>query len=124
MIDVKKIISQWNLVWKEQADEVKRNRAKMIVENSNLIFFFTCRKELYGCEESSRVTYAKMVDPKDEDNTEGWLKEANFNALNLYKCVNGEQSETIFGEKDLKDIDVITDKKKVENMLIKHIDEK
>jgi pantothenate synthetase len=122
MADVKKLINQWNLVWKEQVAETKRNRAKMIVENGNLIFFFTCRNDLFGAGESSRVTYAKMIDPKDEDNTEGWLKEANFTGLNLYKCVNGEQAETIFGEKDLKQIDIITDRKKVEDMLIKHID--
>lgn len=118
----KRLIQQWNLVWKEHTAEEKRNRIRMLLEAGNLIFFFTHKGELYGAGEGSRVTYAKMVDKNDEDYTKGWLKEANFPATNLYKCIDGEQNQTIFGEKDLDGIKVVSDKDKVEKMLHKHIE--
>lgn len=115
----KRLISRWNQVWKEQAAEDKRQRIKMIVES--LMFFFTCKGDLFGGGEDARVTYAKMRDPDDEDHNDGWLKEANFTAVNLYKALSGEQGTSIFGMKDLDDIDVITDKDKVERLLAKKV---
>jgi hypothetical protein len=100
----------------EQTD--KSTRINSILDGE-FIFFFVYDKELYGAPEGSRVTYAKMRDKNDEDNTKGWLKEANFMASNLYKCLDGENNHRIFGYKELNNIHVITDKKEVEKMLEK-----
>ena len=48
-------------------------------------FISVIMMKIYGAPEGSRVTFAKMRDPDDEDNTPGWLKEANFMATNLTK---------------------------------------
>lgn len=102
-------------------DKEKQVRAKMILDGSNLLFFFKCRKDLYGAPETSRVVFAKLKDKDDEDNYPGWRKEANFTATNLFKLVDGEENQTIFGEKDMPDIEVVSDKDKIEKELMKHI---
>lgn len=115
------MILKWRQIWHEQIADDKKTRARMILDGSNILFFFTYKGDLYGSGESARVTYAKMRDPDDEDHTPGWLKDASFSASNLFKCVDGEtENQTIFSQKDMKDIDVITDKNKVEKLLMKH----
>ncbi len=101
-------------LWRE--DE-RKNAVNMLLNASNLMFFFTYKDEVFGGNESSRVMYAKMLDEDDEDHTPGWMKEANFGALNLTRTVKGEKSQTVFGEKDIPDIKVVTDKAKVEKLL-------
>lgn len=95
-------------IWENQ-------KIKSILEE--FIFFFSHKGQLYGAGEPSRVMYAKMIDPKDEDNTKGWRKEASFSACNLAKHINGENNQTVFTEKDLKDIKVLTSKEDVEKKL-------
>lgn len=86
----------------------------MILDGSDMIFFFVFKNILYGAPESSRITFATMKDP---DNTEGWKKEANFVAKDLYKLLDGEDSDSIFTTKELAKIGVVGDKKKVEKMM-------
>lgn len=117
----KHLLQRWHDLWQEGAADEKRNRVKMILDGSNVIFFFLYKGDLYGASESGRVTFAKMLDKKDPDNTKGWRKEATWTATNLYQSVDGKKNQTILGEKDLKDIKVIGDKDKVEELLMQHI---
>jgi len=110
----KRIMLKWNQLWE---NEEKKNHVKTMMSGIN--FFFTYKGDLYGGGESSRVTYAKMVDPEDEDHTPGWMKEASFSAVNLYKDLEGQKDQTIFTEKDISEINVITEKDQAEKMLMK-----
>lgn len=78
----------------------------------DFIFFFKHKDKVYGASESSRLTFAKMKDKKDEDGKNPkWVAAANFVANDLK-----EKSQTVFGKKDLEDIKVI-DREKAEKML-------
>ncbi len=103
-----RLMAQWKNMWETALSDEQKRKLKMILESGNMIFFFTYKNEVYGAAEGSRVTFAKMKDPGDEDNTPGWLREANFSATNLTKLGQGQQVQTIFGQKDLKDIDVLS----------------
>lgn len=116
------LLKTWNLIWQEHLQEEKRNRLRMLLDGSNLLFFFRYKGDIYGASEASRVTYAKLKDPQDEDNTLAWRKEVNFTATNLNRCIDGEDNQTVFSNKDLKDIHVMSDKSQIEKMLTKHIE--
>lgn len=88
-----------------------------IIDSGEFILFFTFEKNLFGASESARVTYAKMKDKDDEDNTPGWRKEASFTATNLNKLVKGEDCRNIFYFKDLSKMKVVSDKKKIKKLL-------
>ncbi len=99
---------KWRGMWEAALDDVQKKKLKMILDGGNLLFFFRYENDIFGASEGSRVTFAKMKDPDDEDHTEGWLKEANFMATNLTKLGQGQQQQMIFGMKDLHKIDVLT----------------
>lgn len=103
------IVEKWKKALFEAISNDKKTKAKNLVDN--LMFFFSFKGEPYGASENSRVTYAKMKDDNDEDNTKSWRKEANFSAANLKKCLDGEETQTIFSIKDLDDIKVINKEK-------------
>lgn len=77
------------------------------------VFFFSHGGKVYGTGESGRLMFAKMKDKKDPDNT----LETTFTATDLKKCLAGEDSQTVFGEKDLPKIKVISDRAEVEKRL-------
>jgi hypothetical protein len=95
-------------------DNVKGSfNKKCIVEDNDLVFFFKKDKVLYGASENSRLTFARMKNPDDEEKT--WSKDATFSAYNLEE---EKPSEAVFGKKDLSKIKVI-DQEKVEKELDK-----
>lgn len=104
----KRLMSYWHHCWESALSDQQKKKLQMILDNGNLILFFRYKDEVYGAGEGSRVTFAKMKDPADEDHTAGWLKEASFMATNLTKMGQGQTSQMIFSEKDLKDIDVLS----------------
>ena len=89
-------------------DVIQKNKLKLMLDGGNLAFFFLFGNEIYGAGEGSRVMFAKMKDPEDEDHSPGWLKEANFVATNLNKLGQGIQHQMIFSDKDLTKIEVIS----------------
>jgi hypothetical protein len=103
-----RLMAHWKALWEDALDDQQKKKIKMMLDNGSLLFFFRHNKEIYGASEGSRVTFAKMKDPDDEDHTPGWMKEAMFTATNLTKLGQGEQVQTIFSEKDLKSIDVLS----------------
>jgi len=104
----KRLMAHWTTMWEAALDAQQRNKLKMMLDGGNLIFYFRYQNEVYGAPEGSRVTFAKMKDPNDEDYSPAWLKETNFMATNLTKLGQGQSGQTIFGEKELKSIDVLT----------------
>lgn len=104
----KRIIAQWKALWEATLSDQQRNKLKMMLDGGNLVFFFRFTEEVYGAPEASRVIFAKMKDPNDEDHTPGWMKEANFTATNLTKLGQGIQSQMMFTKDELNKIDVLT----------------
>ena len=103
-----RLMAYWRSLWEAALDDQQKKKLKMMLDGGGLIFYFRYKDEVYCAPEGSRVTFAKMKDPDDEDHTPGWLREANFMATNLTKMGQGQQVQTIFGEKDLKDVDVLS----------------
>jgi hypothetical protein len=102
-----KIMKSWREAWDEALSDDQKNKLKMMLDGGNMLFFFDYKNEVFGAPESGRVTFAKMKDPDDPDNTDGWRKEANFMATSLTKAGQGIGQQRIFGEKDISDIDVL-----------------
>lgn len=82
------------------------------MDSGEFIFFFKYKGDVYGTGESGRLVFAQMKNPSDE-NTDGWKKEASFTACNLCHLAQNNRTETVFGAKELNDIDVIADKDEV-----------
>lgn len=104
----KKIMQRWREAWEEALSDEQKNKLRMMLDGGALLFFFDYKNEIYGASEGSRVTFAKMKDYDDPDNTEGWRKEANFTANNLTKLGQGVNHQRIFGEKEMNDIDILS----------------
>jgi hypothetical protein len=103
-----KIISYWKTLWEAALSDQQKNKLKMMLDGGNLVFYFRYQNEVYGAGESSRVVFAKMKDPTDEDHTPGWLKETNFTATNLTQLGQGSASQMLFTDKELNKIDVLS----------------
>jgi len=103
-----RLMAHWSAMWEAALDDQQKKKLKMMLDSGSLIFFFNYQNEVFGASEGSRVTFAKMKDPDDEDHTPGWMREANFMATNLTKLGQGQQSQMVFNEKDLKAIDVLS----------------
>lgn len=116
MNNTQRFLDRWHKMWGEALDHAQKNKLKLMLDGSGMILFFIYKDEVYGAPEGSRVTFAKMMDEEDEDNTPGWKSEANFMAQNLTKLGQGQQVQMIFSEKDLPLIDVITKEEAFEQL--------
>jgi hypothetical protein len=85
--------------------------------NEHLVFFFKKGDELFGCPEESRLVFAKMKNPDDED-SKGWSDEAAFLAFNLSKALeeDNEAPKRLFYKKDMDDLQIL-DKETLEKAL-------
>ncbi len=108
----------------EKIDEL-RGKIKHLIDGHNFILFLQKKDDgdVFGADENGRLVFAKMKSP-DEDMPEGWADEANFGCTNLSRAVAGSPSQTIFGMKDLENLDVIEDQDKLIDMLLGHVDKK
>ena len=68
--------------------------------------FFRFQGSIYGAPESSRVTFANMRHPNEDDGD--WLRDASFTATNLFKLGQGKQEQVMFGKKELNSIDILS----------------
>lgn len=96
-------------------EEENKNNIKSIIDNNELVMFFKKNDEYFGLSEEGRITFAKIKDP-DETQPEGWEEEANFTAHNLSKVIEGENSQSVFGHKDLKDIEIVDQEEIIEKL--------
>lgn len=83
-------------------------KVKMLLDGQNLIMFFVKDGILYGCSEESRLTFARIKHPNDEDAD---LSEARFAAINLFDALVGKSTENLFTKKDMKKIKIVNQPK-------------
>lgn len=114
-------------VWDKQKllEEISqhKNKIKAMIEGGPMILYVKHKDNgnIFGCDEPSRVMFARMNNP-DDDAPPEWADQANFMATNLSKMLNGEDgAETVFGKKDINKLDVIEDKDKLIDMLLKNM---
>jgi hypothetical protein len=66
-------------------------------------------RKVYGAPEESRLVFARMKDP--EDNDEEWAKEATFVGYEMKQALAGKEVARLFSIKDLKKLKVISKEK-------------
>ncbi len=112
-----KNLSFKNFLFKEKRN--KEEKIRNVIDGQNLILFFKNGDKLFGAPEESRVIFAKLKTPEDdEDMPTGWEKDANFSALDLMQAMNGSSAENLFSIKDMPNINII-DKSEMEKELMK-----
>jgi len=82
------------------------DRVESLIDDGDYMLLFKKDGEFFGGGEDSRVIFAKMKGPTDEDTPKGWSDEANFSADNLIKKLKGEPAQHVFGKDDLKNIQI------------------
>jgi len=91
-------------------DNIKEDFEKnCIIEDNNLVFFFKKEGKLYGAPEQSRLTFAKMKNPNEDEKE--FCADATFKGFELN---SEEKKELIFTYKDLDKIEVV-DKSEIKN---------
>mgnify|MGYP000125459151 CR=1 FL=1 len=119
---LEQLLDRWQRTLTEQrAVSDAANKVKMLLSSGGMLFYFEFEGDIYGSDESGRVTFAKLKDQGDEDNTEGWRKEAGFVAQNLSKAVVGQAEKKMFTAEDMKDVHVLPGRDAVETKLLKLI---
>lgn len=111
-VEVRNWLDKWSVILE---DEERANRIKLLIDGQNFIFFFLHNGKIYAGSENSRLTFATMKNPSDDDQA---VDEMNFSATCLLDALMGRPTERIFFHKDLDIIDVIKDKEKVFDMLM------
>lgn len=102
------LMKKWHSYWETALSDIQQKKLRMLFDGGNLLFFFRYDNDVFGAPELSRVTFAKLKDSGDEDNTPGWRKEASFTATNLTKLASGMQQTMLFTDKDVSKIDVLS----------------
>ena len=90
--------------------------ASIIGGEEPLVFFFKKGEEIYGGPEDSRLVFAKIKNP-DDDDPEAWGKEAAFHAINLIKALKDQEEEKTFCKRDLRGMKIIDGKDELEKLL-------
>lgn len=104
----------------EQINGIK-DRIKNIIGSGQFIMFVKKKSDndIFGTDEDGRLMFAKMKNPDDDEVLpDGWEKEGSFSCTNLSQLVNGIPTQTIFGHKDLKDLEIVDDQEELINMLL------
>ena len=100
------IMDTWDEVLFEQ-EEIE-GKINSLLDGQDNILFFKKGGDIFGASEDSRIVFAKLKTPDDEEDLpSGWDKEANFDAWNLTKGLQSAPSHQLFSKKDLKGIKVI-----------------
>lgn len=99
----------------------EHDKVEKILEKHDLILFFKKNKDIFGAPEESRLIFAKLKTDKEDDPMQpGFREEARFPAVNLLKCMEGEDEngiESVFGLKDLPKIKVIDREEAIKQMM-------
>ena len=102
------LMDRWDQI---MAINESKDAIEKILDKHEVILFFVVGKELFGAPEPSRLIFAKLNTEDEDDPMEpGFRDEARFSAVNLLRCMEGEDEngiERVFGLKDLPKIKVI-----------------
>jgi hypothetical protein len=86
----------------------KKDKIRNLLDGRDLILFFKKGDKYFGAPEESRIIFAKMKNPDDdEEMPTGWADDANFSALDLMHALDGGNSENLFSLKDMPNINVM-----------------
>ncbi len=101
------LLTLWeeHLLKEEKKKEDKQGKVKNVIDGQNLIIFFKKGDSVFGAPEDSRIVFARMMNPTDD---EPLPDDASFSAFDLIQALNGNSAETLFSQPDLAKIDVIT----------------
>ncbi len=77
-----------------------------LIDGRGLILFFKKGNEVFGAPEESRIMFARMKQPRQDDEA-GSPMDGGFLAFNLLKSLMGDPSPNMFGSGDLNKIHVI-----------------
>ena len=102
--ECRSLIDNWTQII---VSEQKNRSIRMFLEGGQFVMYFMYGKDIYACGENSRVTYSKMLKP-DEETTEDWCEQANFQAFNLSKAIKGQSAQEMFFYSDVDKIDILT----------------
>jgi hypothetical protein len=95
-------------LWDEAtAEDDQRQKLRNLIDSQELILFFRHKGDIFGAPEDSRIVFAKLKHP-DEDTPEEWAEEASFTAINLSRALTGDKVESVFSQKDLDAIGVVS----------------
>lgn len=113
------LMDQWDYHCALQEQE---DRLNDIIDKHEIILFFNKDKDLFGAPEDSRVIFAKLkTDDDDEPMMPNFRQEAQFPAINLLKCMSGENDDnsvqSVFSLKDLPKIKVCDRESAIEQMM-------
>ena len=116
----RELIDIWdkNIIIEDKKKAEKQGKVKNIIDGKNLIMFFKKGDSIFGAPEESRIVFARMKNPDDDDMPEDWGDDASFSAFDLVKALGGDGVENLFSLKDLPDIDIIT-RDEIEHSLMK-----
>jgi hypothetical protein len=89
------------------------------LDGNQCILFFKKGDDIFGAPEESRLVFAKLKNPSEEDVTPSWRDEARFIALNLVQSLLGQRTENLFGGKDLDDLQMMDRDAAVEELMKK-----
>jgi hypothetical protein len=105
------MMDDWDeILVREELDD----KIHTLVNNPSFILFFQKDGDIFGAPEESRVVFAHLKNP-DED--EGPNEDVDFMAINISRALRGEGPHTLFGKKDLKKIHVL-DREKAKKKLL------
>ena len=90
-------------IWDEA---VTADKIHDMLEDNDFVVYFKKGDEIFATSEEGRLTFARMKHP-DDDEPEGYMKEATFSVTNLSKAIEGEKAETVFGIKDLPKLKIL-----------------
>lgn len=95
-------------LWDEAtAENDQRQKLRSLIDSQELILFFRFKGDIFGASEDSRIVFAKLKHP-DEDTPDEWAEEASFTAINLNRALSGEKVESVFSQKDLDGIGIVS----------------
>jgi len=106
--------------WDESLLQEEENLIKSVANHPGFMLFFKKGDGLFAAPEESRVIFAKLKGQNDDEITDDWKDEANFVALDLLKGLRGEKTPSLFSNRDMPEIELITDKECICDMLNKH----
>jgi hypothetical protein len=98
-------------------EEEKENRVRSLLDGQGLIIFFSRGDSIFGAPEESRLTFARMKNPSEDDTN---LDDATFIALNLLDTLMGKPQQTMFKMQDISKLKILP-KEKCEKILLKHV---
>lgn len=93
----------------------KKGKIKNIIDGQGLVMFFKKNGKLFGAPEESRIVFAKLKNPDDEDIS--GCDDANFAAYDLMQALSGNSTENLFSLKDMPEINMV-DREKMEKELM------